>query len=42
MGPNDLVLRREQALIWDKSRWQASPSIEAEIPYDLHATASGT
>jgi hypothetical protein len=42
MGPNDLMLGREQPLIRDKGRRQTSASIETEIPHDLHAAAAGT
>ena len=42
MGPNDLMVGREQPLIWDKRRRHTAAYIAAEIPHDLHAVAAGT
>jgi hypothetical protein len=42
MGPNDLMVGREQPLIREKGPWHTAAFVAAEIPHYLHAVAAGT
>lgn len=41
MGPNDLMVGREQPLIREKGPWHTAAFVAAEIPHYLHAVAAG-